>query len=108
MRIMITGSNGFIGRHTMNLLEVGGHETFGFDHKNRISHDILYLDKLLFAMQKFNPDAVLHLAASSSLRKAIDDPVYDARNNIIGTINVLDVMKEVGCRRIVFASTSAV
>lgn len=114
MKILVTGSSGFIGQHTVKILIEDGHEIFGLD-RNYIHHhkwcafcDITNPDEVNDAFEVFKPDAVLHLAANSSLQKGIEDPVYDAQNNIIGTINVLQAAKEHGCKRIVFASTSAV
>jgi len=118
MRILCTGSAGFIGKHTCELLYKYDYGVMGIDkndvHPSTVSNyqrralNILECDDLSRAFDEWKPEAILHLAANSSLRKGIEDPVYDARNNIIGTINVLQEMKNHGCKRIVFASTSAV
>lgn len=110
MRILVTGAHGFIGKHTCDLLIKEGHSIFDVDIADHLPNktNILDFPKLSGNFEWFKPDAVLHLAANSSLRKGIEDPVYDAMNNIIGTLNVLKAMKESGCNRIVFASTSAV
>ena len=117
MKILVTGAAGFIGRHTVKTLIKAGHDVFGVDrndiHPSEINWSFMpinILDVLLIeaAFENFGPDAILHLAANSSLQKGIEDPVYDAQNNILGTINVLQAAKEHGCKRIVFASTSAI
>ena len=115
MKILVTGAAGFIGRHTLKVLTEAGHLVRPLDRQSgyAIAHDEIWVDirnaeQLIMAFNAFKPDTVLHLAANSSLQKGIEDPVYDAENNIIGTLNVLQAMKEHGCKRIVFASTSAV
>ena len=50
------------------------------------------------------PATIFHLAAQADVRKAVEDPAYDADVNIIGTINVLEAARAVGAR-VVFAST---
>jgi UDP-glucose 4-epimerase len=74
----------------------------------KIGADVARLDEMrdIFGLHK--PDAVLHLAANSSLQESVTNPIYDATQNILGTLSVINAAKNSGCRRIVFASTSAV
>jgi UDP-glucose 4-epimerase len=119
-RILVTGSDGFIGRHTCSRLLTAGHDVIGLD-KNaqdwvgagpRVSAscqcDITNHTKLKKIFTSYEPNAVIHLAANSSLQRSIKEPTFDAISNIIGTLNVIEAAKASGCKRIVFASTSAV
>ena len=60
---------------------------------------------LLTAIEGFGPEAVFHLAAQIDVRKSMADPGFDARLNVIGTLNVLEAATRVGASRLVFAST---
>jgi UDP-glucose 4-epimerase len=54
------------------------------------------------------PDAVCHQAAQMSVSRSVREPLFDARVNCIGLINVLDAAVHSGCRRFVFASSGGV
>ena len=104
--IFVTGGLGFIGSHSVELLADSGHKVYVYDKRR---HDnILDYNRLRSVMYGFRPDAVLHLAANSSLQKSVENPVYDATNNIIGTLNVIEAAKENEVKRIVFASSTSV
>ncbi len=51
------------------------------------------------------PEAVFHLAAQINVRESIRDPINDVEVNILGTINILEAMREIGCQRMIFSST---
>ena len=53
-------------------------------------------------------DMVIHMAAQISVDKSIDDPVFDADNNINGTLNILDVSRKSNIKRFVYISSAAV
>jgi len=105
-KIFITGGNGFIGTHSAELLEKEGHDVYIYD--KRTDNNILDYNRLRSVMNTFKADAVLHLAANSSLQKSVQSPQYDATNNIIGTLNVIEAAKEVGAKRVVFASSTSI
>lgn len=119
MRILVTGGNGFIGKHTIDLLMQQGFEIIMVDRTVRsksgvavqllkIGEDITEPGALYEIFDLHKPDAVLHLAANSSLQRSVTNPMYDADQNILGTLSVINAAQISGCRRIVFASTSAV
>ena len=54
---------------------------------------------------RFSPEVVFHLAAQSKVRPSVEDPVFDASVNVLGTINVLRSAVRAGARRVVFASS---
>ena len=119
-RICVTGANGFIGRHTIRKLIEAGHKVIGIDRNlpNRqgagfgkykpFRADIRDAATLAGIFQQEQPEAVLHLAANSSLQHSISWPVEDADHNVMGTLRLLGVARTYDVKRFVFASTSAV
>lgn len=102
MKILITGSNGFIGNHLIQALSKNNHSVILYDKKmGNDVHDINLLSRAF----SIKPDLVIHLAAQSLLRKSIEDPISDAYDNIIGSINVLEMCKQYGIDKIIYAST---
>ena len=117
MRICVTGGNGFIGKHTVDLIVQQGFETIVLDRTaenevgetvKRLKIDVTDAIGVLALFEIYQPDAVLHLAANASLQESVTNPIYDAVQNVLGTIAVIFAAKQSGCKRIVFASTSAV
>lgn len=118
MKICVTGANGFIGSHTVNKLAEQGHKIMSIDRhgfinfepSSNISHvnmDVTDYKLLRKFFDREEPEAILHLAANSSLQRSVTDALYDAYNNVIGTVTVLGLAQRYKCR-FVFASTSAV
>jgi len=102
MNILITGSSGFIGGNLVSLLR-GDHEVRGYDTKEH--RDILSPRKLSWALQ--GCDAVVHLAALPGIPASLLDPVETFEVNVRGTLNVLEGAREMGVRRVLFASSAA-
>lgn len=127
MRILVTGAAGFIGSTLVDRLLAEGHIVVGIDnfsgggvvvnlehaHRyNRLSpgrFTFLRADvqapELAGIVAGTNPDAVFHLAAQVDLRASVSDPQFDARNNVLGTINVLEAARRAGVRRVVYAAS---
>ena len=86
MKIAITGSSGLIGACLFGRLS-GSHEVFGLDLKpspyTTIAGDIR--DYCLVEKIVSNVDVVIHCAAQTSVAKSVDDPLFDAENNVFGT-----------------------
>ncbi len=123
MRVLVTGAAGFIGSNMVDRLLAAGHEVVGFDNmstgherfleeagrNSRFSFyrgDLLERESLLEVMQ--GAELVVHLAANADVRFGTDHPRKDLDQNTIATSNVLEAMREQGCKRIVFASTGSV
>lgn len=116
LKILVTGGAGFIGSHTVDLLVERGDTVWVVDdlssgrlenlnpeaefHQLDISEEGLLL---MFAEEKF--DAVMHCAAQIDVRKSVADPVFDARANILGTLNLLECARRTGVKRFCFSST---
>ena len=84
MRIIITGSRGFIGGHLKNKLEQDGHEIIEWDH-----HIDKPIEKFQFAFElEALADYVIHMAAWADVRKSIEDPNIYWENNVTNTSRI--------------------
>jgi len=113
MRVMISGSNGFIGSHLMEYLENKGYEVIGLDNgrwstrrmHNTVEGDIR--DKGLVDLLVSQVDEVYHLAAQINVDYGNEHPEETVDINIQGTLNLLEACRKHG-KRMIFASTSEV
>lgn len=125
MRTLVTGAAGFIGSTLVDRLLKEGHQVTGVDnlsaappvanlesaHRhngpgrfNFVAVDVRH-PELSDVFAGCNPDVVFHLAAQIDVRCSVNDPLHDARNNVLGTINVLEACRGARVPRIVFASS---
>ncbi len=119
MKVLVTGGVGFIGSWLVDKLVEKGNEVIVVDDlsigkkENLINLekvkfyllDICEHEKLNEVFKKERPEIIFHLAAQVMLRKSLEDPLYDARNNIIGTINVLEACRKNNVKKIIYTST---
>jgi UDP-glucose 4-epimerase len=120
---LVTGGAGFIGSHMVDRLLAAGHSVVGFDnlstgqqllleaaaaHPQFTFHrgDLLDRDSLAHAMS--GAELVVHFAANADVRFGVEHPRKDLDQNTIATWNVLEAMREHGCKRIVFSSTGSI
>src|SRR3954453_11514009 len=121
MKAIVTGGPGFIGSHVVDALLDRGDQVAVIDDlsngreanldaalgRGAVLHRTDIRDgaamRELFAAEK--PDAVFHLAAQVDVRISLQDPAFDARTNVEGTINLLEAARLAGAPRFVFAST---
>ncbi len=116
MNILVTGGAGFIGSHITDALIENGHTVVVVDdlsmgRKEQIDPRAIFVQldirsetiKDLFQKHRF--DVVIHQAAQMDVRKSVDDPMFDASVNVLGTINLLEQCKGTGVKKIIFAST---
>ncbi len=119
MNVLVCGGAGYIGSHMVRLLQEQGHTPVVFDnlstgHAEAVPEDCLVRGDLrdksalrrVFAEHAF--DAVMHFAAKSIVPESVTDPALYYENNVAGTLNLLDAMREEGVMRFVFSSTAAV
>lgn len=118
MRILITGGAGFIGSHLVRYLLAEKYTMVVLDDLSTSSLEHLSeLDVVLWKKDICNPDiihqivfekfdVIVHLAAQTMVDSSIKDPIFDASENIMGTLNVLEAARQCGAR-VVFASTAA-
>ena len=117
MKILITGSSGFIGRRVSRRLADAGHKVVGFDLReplerdDRVEHhteDLLNRDGVAELISRTNPEVVVHLAAKIGLKEVPSDSPHFAANTV-GTKNLMEAMAEsASVRRAVFVSTKYV
>ena len=117
MNILITGGAGFIGSNTANTFAREGHsvvvlDNFSFGSRTHlipavriVTGDVTYADHLTSLE---TPDAIIHLAGSSSAPMFADNLVGSFSNNVIGHLHILEFARARGVKKIIFASTSAV
>jgi UDP-glucuronate 4-epimerase len=130
MKILVTGSAGFIGLHVVRRLAEDAHEIVGIDNLNDyydVNLKLARLDLLasvanfrfekldivdnesmatLFSREQF--DRVIHLAAQAGVRYSLSHPHVYVDSNLTGTVNVLEGCRHNGVAHLVFASTSSV
>ncbi|WP_226581094.1 NAD-dependent epimerase/dehydratase family protein [Halobacillus litoralis] len=118
MKVLVTGGAGFIGSHIVEELLKGNYEPVIIDNllsgcRENIPEGVVFyqadikgdLDSI-FREEK--PDFVIHQAAQVSVTKSIENPLYDADENILGTLNLLDACIKYDVKKFVFASSAAV
>lgn len=117
MRILVTGSSGFIGRHLVRELASHGHEVAGLDRKRPTDEpraaawfecDLMDAPAIATALREFQPDAVVHLAARTSMKKSAPGADRYAPNTT-GTRHLIEAIRQAGSvRRALYASTKYV
>jgi nucleoside-diphosphate-sugar epimerase len=117
-RILITGSEGFIGRHLTVKLLAEGYEVYGIslppasgiDHPNYrwTSVDILDREKLSLFFRNSRFDTVIHLAALTTHEELTKHKERTLRINLEGTLNLLEEFKSTESGKFIFASTGKV
>jgi UDP-glucose 4-epimerase len=116
MKVLVTGGAGFIGSHVTDRLIDAGVEVVVLDnlssgrresvnprarlHEADIGGEGI---RALFERERF--DCVDHHAAQMNVRRSVDDPIFDARVNILGSLNLLQAAVATGVKKFVFAST---
>ncbi len=118
LSILVTGGAGYIGSMTAKILQRAGHRVTVFDnfstgHRCLVRFgaleegDLLRREDLHRTFSTNHFDAVVHFAAKSLVAESVREPGLYYRNNLCGTVNLLEAMKEHGVGRIVFSSTAA-
>jgi GDP-4-dehydro-6-deoxy-D-mannose reductase len=105
VRALVTGANGFVGRHLCEHLRSCGDEVHGVDRECDVT-DVLIVERVLDA---FQPDAIYHLAALTHIGESWKSPAEYVRVNVLGTRNVVEAANKVAhSASIVFISTADV
>jgi UDP-arabinose 4-epimerase len=117
-KVLVTGGAGYIGSHTCQVLAKRGYTPVTYDnlvygHEWAVKWgpfyrgDLFDQDLLRSVMQKEKIEAVLHFAAYAYVGESVQDPLKYYRNNVGGTISLLEACKAVNVKRFVFSSTCA-
>jgi UDP-glucose 4-epimerase len=116
MKVLVTGGAGFIGSHLVDRLVLEGHEAIVVDNlatgkRRNINRAARFYKmdiqswRLERVFRNERPNVVLHLAAQMDVRKSVEDPMFDAQVNVLGTLNVLQHAVKHGVRKVVFSSS---
>ena len=130
MKILLTGTAGFIGYHLDKALLNGGNEVFGIDNisdyydtnlkRDRLKNladqknfrfeqvDIVDQKKLNKIFENFKPDKVINMAAQPGVRYSIENPHEYISTNISGFMNVIELCKKNNVKGLIYASSSSV
>lgn len=127
MSILITGGAGYIGSHTLISLNEAGYDFVVYDNLSNSSKesikrveqlinknisfeegDIRDKNSLEKVFTKYSIDSVIHFAGLKSVGESVINPLEYYDNNVVGTLKLLEVMKEFNCKKIVFSSSATV
>ena len=130
MKVLITGSAGFIGFHLSKLLLENGYEVIGVDNYNEYYDSNLKRRRTLVLQNtnrpftqlecdvsdpnfhkkllKYEPSIIIHLAAQAGVRYSIDNPEAYVKSNLLGTFQILELAKKCKPIHLLMASTSSV
>ncbi|MBP7022268.1 MAG: GDP-mannose 4,6-dehydratase [Planctomycetes bacterium] len=130
MHYLITGTAGFIGFHLAKTLLDQGNVVIGIDNLNdyysvelkQARHNILkqyahfkeYIidlcdyDKLQHCVKTTNPEAICHLAAQAGVLYSFKNPLAYQRSNLEGFCNIIEISRQIGLNKFVYASSSSV
>lgn len=119
-KFLILGGAGYIGSHMVNYLQQRQHEVVVFDNLSTgnkeailteqfVPLDITDKELLLHAFKVYGPfDCVMHFCARSLVAESIQDPHLYYLNNVIGTLNLMQVMRETDHNKLIFSSSAAI
>ena len=118
MKILITGGAGYVGSACLRYVASQGHEVMAYDnlvmgHATAVDGhpfvqgDIADTDLLTKTLKDFGADAVMHFAAATYVGESVENPEYHYRNNVGGTLSLLNAMRAADVSRMLFSSTCA-
>ena len=127
MAVLVTGGAGYIGSHTVVLLQEAGHEVVVFDNLCNSHPEVFKRIELItsvrpvfvegdirdkFSLEKlfteYDIDCVIHFAGLKAVGESMDKPLLYYQNNVVGSLNLFEVMAANCCKRIVFSSSATV
>lgn len=117
MKVLVTGSAGFIGSHLVDYLIEQGYEVVGIDNfltgdkvnvnpkSTFYEADIRDLKQMQDIFEAEKPEWVFHIAANPRTQLSVTDPILDNDINITGTLNILLVSRDTEVKKVIFASS---
>lgn len=112
--LLVTGGSGYIGSQFCHSLPPNRYHYSIFDRiepsftRSFIKGDLLDKESLRKAFRSFKPKVVIHFAALIEVGESVIDPQKYYLNNVVGTLNLLEVMREERVSKLIFSSTAAV
>ena len=125
--ILVTGATGFIASHTIVELQNNGYDIVGVDNLCNSSLDTLDniekitgkkfdfynvdirdKDNLKKVLSKYKIDCCIHFAGLKAVGESVVKPVEYYDNNISGTLSLLEVLNDIGCKNIIFSSSATI
>jgi len=118
MNILVVGGAGYVGSHAVRRLVQSGHAVWVYDnlvqgHRGAVPQGLLIEGDLLdtatlqAVLAQKQIEAVMHFAAFALVGESVADPAKYYRNNVVGTLSLLEAMRAAGTDRLVFSSTTA-
>jgi len=118
MNILVTGGAGYVGSACLRHLTSAGHNPVAYDnlvegHPNAVDGatlvvgDIADTELLVQTFREYEIEAVMHFAAATYVGDSVTNPEYYYRNNIGGTLSLLNAMRTTGVKKMLFSSTCA-
>jgi UDP-glucose 4-epimerase len=116
MKILVTGGAGFIGSHVVDAMLSAGHEVVIVDDlstgrrqnlnpKARLYEVDIRSPELAEVFERERPEIVDHHAAQMDVRRSVAEPLFDADINVRGTLNLLEMARTYGTRKVIYVST---
>lgn len=116
--VLVTGGAGYIGSHACKVLKAAGFTPVTYDNLSTgwedavkfgpfVNGDLTDRQKLDETFQEFQPVAVMHFAAFSQVGESMQDPGKYWRNNVMGSLTLIEAMVAADCKQLVFSSTCA-
>jgi len=116
--VLVTGGAGYIGSHACKVLARAGYQPVVFDNLSRghreavrwgplIEGDLADRNRLIMTLETHRVTAVMHFAAYAYVGESVADPAMYYRNNLGGSLSLIEAMRETGVDKIVFSSTCA-
>jgi UDP-glucose 4-epimerase len=116
MKVVVTGGAGFVGSHVVDACVAAGHDVVVIDNlstgKRKLVHPgarLVEMDinspDLVELLRAEQPDVVNHHAANASVSVSVQRPRFDAAQNVLGTLNLLEAVRKVGVGKFVYASS---
>ncbi|WP_428737646.1 UDP-glucose 4-epimerase GalE [Sulfurimonas sp.] len=125
--VLVTGGTGYIGSHTLVELDKAGYSFVVYDNFSNSSKeaikrvekiiskniflvegDIRDTKKLSEVFENHKIECVIHFAGLKAVGESVEEPLKYYDNNVVGTLRLLEVMKEFNCKKIVFSSSATV
>ncbi len=115
-KILVTGGAGFVGSHAVDAYLAAGHQVIVVDNLSTGKRENVHpaarlvemdlLDPALFDLFRAErPQVVNHHAANASVSRSVDEPLFDARQNILATLNVLEAARRAEVDHVIYVSS---